>query len=102
MKKAIGLAVLTMSLMAGTVTAYAANTGAAVTGPGCTQGAYCEQYECMRDGECTYTDCPYHGTGVYENCEIDHVHNRDCYGATNSTTTRGHHRGRGHHGRGHC
>ena len=47
MKKAIGLAFLTMSLMAGTVTAYAA-TGSAAVGPGCGQGAYCEEYEYER------------------------------------------------------
>ncbi len=115
MKKAIGLAILTVSLMAGTVTAYAAP---AVTGPGCAQGAY----ECGGDGVCTYSDCPYHGTGAYNGngCQIDHTHNSNCNGTAvydgngcqidhthnsncNGTTSgSGHHSGRGRHGRGHC
>lgn len=113
MKKAIGLVLLIGSLMVGGVTAYAAPLSA-VTGPGC------EQYECMRDGVCNYTDCPYHGTTVYDGngCQLDHTHNSNCSGTTVydgngcqldhthngncSGTTTSHHRGRGHHGRGHC
>lgn len=119
MKKAIGLVLLIGSLMVGGVTAYAAPSSA-VTGPGCEQGISCEQYECMRDGVCTYTDCPYHGTTVYDGngCQLDHTHNSNCSGTTVydgngcqldhthngncSGTTTSHHRGRGHHGRGHC
>ena len=98
MKKAIGLAFLTMILMAGTVTAYAA-TGSAAVGPGCGQGSYCEEYECMRDGVCTVSDCEYHSTTTYDGngCRLDHTHNSNCSG-----TQSGHHGGRGHHGRGHC